>query len=158
MSDTELVRTECSCSTCQSWCRHVPGWFLPDEAERAAALKGLTIEDFFARFLTVDYWDADEPIYTLRPATTRETPGNVSGFNPLGACVFYIDGRCDIHAAKPYECATARCDAEVPADWHEQTGATWAPHQDTITRLFGYAPEQPECDAVDALSLLLGRW
>ncbi len=114
-----MDRIECACDDCKSCCENTPGWFAPGEAEEAAALKGLTLQEFFARFLTMDYWcnSADGDIYTLRPAHLGEEPGQIADWNPLlarGTCVFLTEDRlCSIHAAKPLECAaTLGCGSE----------------------------------------------
>ena len=150
-----VSRTECSCATCRSYCKHVPGWFLPGEAERAATLKGLTLEAFFRQYLTVDYWASSDQRFVLRPRTTTESGGEIAGFDPRGVCVFYRRGRCAIHAAKPHECATARHDIDPSVGWHEQTAIAWESHQAHIEALLGRAPDLPDISFSDVFSLIL---
>ena len=150
-----LSRESCTCGTCQSWCEHVPGWFLPGEAEHAAALLNLSLADFFRQYLTVDYWMGEADRFTLRPATTDETPGGMAPIDPRGQCVFYRDQQCAIHAAKPHECAIAVCSREIPDGTHEATGAAWEPHQVQIATLLGEPPVTPEASFDDLFSLLL---
>lgn len=143
-TETKIERTECTCPTCQSWCDHAAGWFLPGEAEEAAKLLGLSFEDFFKQHLTVDYW-VGVPTFALRPRTVRESGGDVSRDDPRGTCSFYQNGRCAIHAAKPHECATTKHDVHLPGDWHERTAIAWRTkeHQAQIVKLLGYEPDEP---------------
>lgn len=101
----------CSCKECQNACKIKPGWFLPGEAEEAAKLKNMTLPDFFNKYLGVDWYGqlknadkTDKNVFLLAPATTKMRAGNEYLFNPHGQCVFYVNGKCDIHEAKPYEC------------------------------------------------------
>lgn len=102
--------TECTCDTCKGYCSHTPGWFAPGEAEKAATLKGLTLEAFFRDFLMVDYWQAgdglDADVFLLSPQLVGEG-GGMAPSDPRGRCVFFVDGLCDIHEAKPLECRRA---------------------------------------------------
>ena len=156
---TAPARTECACSTCQSYCQHVPGWFLPDEVALAAAAMRLSVHEFFRRYLTVDYWCADSEsprdIFVLRPRTEAETPGNVAPYDLRGSgCIFYVGGRCGIHANKPHECATARCDIEQPEDWHLQTARAWVGREQVVCGLLGKEPGRPAPSMIDAMSMM----
>ena len=95
---------DCSCKRCQSACQSKPGWFMPGEAEKAAALLGLTLEEFFKTKLGVDWFEGDPDIFALAPALVGRPTGHEYPGNPRGACVLFVDGRCSIHAAKPLEC------------------------------------------------------
>lgn len=152
----EPTRKACSCDTCQSWCQHVPGWFKPGEAEKAAELKGMSLQEFFKQYLTVDYW-AGDTIFVLRPATVTEAPGEIAPANPLGQCIFYKNGLCEIHDAKPHECATVSHDETPPDDWHKRTADSWKPVQEQVTDLLGFEPEEPEFSLLDAFSMMLRR-
>ena len=96
--------TSCQCPTCVSACRSRPGWFLPGEAEKAAELKGMAFVDFFKRYLGIDWWEGTENVLLLAPAICEMLPGTRYPEDPRGACVFLVDGKCDIHEAKPFEC------------------------------------------------------
>lgn len=50
------MKTNCDCQNCRHLCQIKPGWFLPGEATKAAAHLGLTLQQFFEQYLTVDYW------------------------------------------------------------------------------------------------------
>lgn len=108
MFPLDVVKTECTCDCCQDACRRKPGWFAPGEVEQAAGLLGLSVQEFFGQYLAVDFWMAsalDGPVFVLAPANSNNPAGQEYRFNPLGQCVFYQQGRCLIHAAKPLECA-----------------------------------------------------
>jgi len=133
----------------------VPGWFTPGEAEKAARLKGMTLPEFFRKYLTVDYW-MGETVFALRPRTTREPGGKESAFNPLGQCVFFQHGRCSIHAAKPHECATAVHSVKIPKDWHERTANRWRTKRATaqIAKLLGREPQEGRSSISDLIAFL----
>jgi len=135
-------RKECSCKECQSYCRHVPGWFLPEEIDKTAALLGMEPVQFFREHLTVDAWVGDTA-FTLRPRTTTEGGGGVSPYDPRGECSFFKDGKCGIHAAKPHECAVIT-HAGMDPTLHKRTADAWRAHQERIIELLGYEPEEPE--------------
>lgn len=152
---TDIQRTECDCTECQSYCRHLPGWFLPHEIDAAAALLDMTPAQFFREHLTVDCWIGDS-VFTLRPRTTAEPGGDVSPFDPRGQCSFFKKGKCRIHAAKPHECASAKHDVKWPADFHKATADAWRPRQQRITDLLGREPEEPEGSLTDLFGMMFG--
>lgn len=154
MTTLNLERVECSCAACQGYCQHVPGWFLPREMEKAAALLNMTPEEFFKKYTTVDYWVGDTT-FTLRPRTTREPGGQEAPYNPLGQCSFFQDGKCQIHAAKPHECAVTRHDLS-PDGVHPDTADAWRPEQVRIVKLLGRQPEEQDGDIFDVLGLSFG--
>jgi Fe-S-cluster containining protein len=47
--------------------------------------------------------------------------------DPRGRCIFYdpTAGLCQIHAAKPYECAMTRHDLPLTPDWHAARNRAW---------------------------------
>lgn len=92
----------CQCVRCVDACRVRTGWFLPGEAEKAAELKGMILADFFKQYLGVDWWSDDTLI--LAPAIRGMFTGGRYPEDPEGTCVFLVDGKCDIHDAKPFEC------------------------------------------------------
>lgn len=139
---------DCSCTVCQSACEHKPGWFLPAEVEPAAKFLGLSVEDFFKKYLLVDWFGADgrgvdHDIFVLSPAVVGSQPGGMFAADPRGVCVFFEDGRCTIHAVKPYECAQAHHD-----DTEEENGAR---HQVELPRAWDVPAVQAE------VTRLLGR-
>jgi Fe-S-cluster containining protein len=75
---------------------------LPGEAEKAAELKGMSFAAFFKQYLGIDWWVDDTQV--LAPAIQGMLPGMRYPEDPIGTCVFLIDGKCDIHEAKPFEC------------------------------------------------------
>lgn len=96
----------CTCAGCIRSCRTNPGWFLPGEAEGAAAHLALPFDEFRDRFLVRVHHEGTE---MLAPAKVSDPGGCplVEGdyrFH-LGPCVFLQDGeRCAIHSVKPAEC------------------------------------------------------
>jgi Fe-S-cluster containining protein len=140
---------DCSCESCQNRCKNRAGWFLPGEAEKAAALKGMTLEEFFKKYLAVDWWGVNKQLLVLAPVNQgpfETQPGGMYSWYPVGTCIFYIDGKCDIHEAKPYECKKAAHEPS-PRDEadarHEAVAKAWKGHQDQPKQLLGYA-SKPE--------------
>lgn len=143
MSDS---RESCSCLSCQSACTFKPGWFLPGEAERAAELMGMNVAEFFRTYLGVDWWSDDDEApeaFVLAPAITDMDPGEEYPRDPKGTCVFFRDGGCQIHAAKPYECRHSYhtdTKEEIHAR-HIEVALAWGEHQGQIKDLLGREPE-----------------
>ena len=156
------TRESGTCATCQSYCRHKPGWFLPGEAEKAAALLRLTLQELFDKHLAVDWWwNLEGPdTFILSPAITTSPAGQEFPTEPRGTCVFFQEGRCQIHAAKPFECRDALCTSKE-SDAHSQAAQAWdkPEHQAQIRELLGREPQAEEYgidDAIDAVSRILG--
>lgn len=136
-------KVECACSECRSACQHRPGWFMPGEAEKAAAHLGMTLKEFFAKHLAVDWLEGEEDIFLLAPAIKGEETGEMYPGDPRGACNLLVEGKCSIHEAKPMECAVSH-HSRTHDDEHElhiAIGKTWADHQGQVRELLGRAPE-----------------
>jgi Fe-S-cluster containining protein len=150
-----------TCAACSDACSHKPGWFLPGEAERAAAHLGLTLQELFDRHLLVDYWSGTkatdyEDVFVLSPAIVGATPGREFPRDPLGTCVFFQAGRCAIHEVKPFECRDYWCGDGVTAEENktrrEQVALAWRDHQGQLDELLGREPEsQGEWSIFDML-------
>lgn len=98
---------DCSCHKCVACCSSCPGWFLPGEAEKAAALLGMEPDDFKRTYCIVDYWVGGAE--TLRPAKVNEKGRwpELATFSSAwcpARCVLLENDRCRIHDAKPHEC------------------------------------------------------
>jgi len=52
-------KTDCNCEKCAKLCLGRPGVFAPGEATRAAAHLGLSLKDFFDRYLAINYYVAE---------------------------------------------------------------------------------------------------
>lgn len=115
---------------------------MPGEAEKAAAFMGMTLRKFFKRFLGVNYGKEQhetESTFILAPAITTMKAGQEWPHYPLGQCVFFKNGRCSIHAVKPFECREySHTDTkdEVQAR-HVLVKDAWKDHQGQIKELLG---------------------
>jgi Fe-S-cluster containining protein len=101
---------DCACERCQNFCRVKPGWFAPDQLAPLARRLGLTIEELFRRYLTIDAvlvseGSATVALYALAPAMVGRSAGAISDPAEKGACVWLEGGRCAIHELKPRECS-----------------------------------------------------
>lgn len=133
-----------TCSYCRKGCEMKPGWFLPGEAEAAAEFMDLPVAEFFARYLAVDWWEADSDLpetFVLSPAIAGEEAGTEFPGDPRGECVFYRGQRCQIHPVKPFECRERWCGDRDPGTTHHDAAAAWADHQDVIKALLRRDPE-----------------
>jgi Fe-S-cluster containining protein len=148
-----LPKTECDCERCKGACSNYPGEFRPGEAEKVAAFLNMSLEDLFAQYLGVNWWERDSgDIFMLAPANDsmdagREWPGNPR----RGNCLFLKDGKCSIHPVKPYSCAHGNpCDNKQIEEWSKDrehnTVRLWAKpqHQKQIEKLLGRKPESEE--------------
>jgi Fe-S-cluster containining protein len=134
---------ECSCHHCVSACNKKPGWFLPEEIKAAADLLNLSVEDFFNQYLSVDYFgNPDSFTFVLAPATENSKPGQEYPLDPTGRCIFLKDGKCSIHAAKPFECKfyDHRKTKVDTSPVHEAIAKAWISHKDRIAELLGREP------------------
>lgn len=139
---------ECSCSGCVSACEHVPGWFKPGEAEKVAAFLGMSLERLFREHLSVEYWIGGNEVFALRPNTDHGVAGQLAPYKPMGRCVFLKDGKCGIHAVKPFECREfLHGDPdEIVNARHEQVADSWRTEeaQAQIRTLYGSQPSVPK--------------
>lgn len=158
-STPRLVKTECSCATCKSACQHTPGWFRPGEADKAAALMGMTLPKFFKRYLAVNWWEAyPENTFVLSPAVTSARPGREANANPRGTCVFFKNGLCQIHAAKPFDCSHGNPHDQNNKTKRAQLDAAravtvklWGKKQKQIHQLLGRQPEAATYSFLEAM-------
>ncbi len=134
-------RESCTCQSCRSACTEKPGWFLPGEAEIAAESLRLSLQEFFAKYLAVDWWEGDPDIFLLSPAVQGGDTGTEFPGDPRGTCVFFEEGRCRIHAAKPHECRMEWHGDQGESYSHEATAMAWKDHQGQVTELLGREPE-----------------
>jgi Fe-S-cluster containining protein len=153
------AQKSCECDVCRGACVRKPGWFLPGEAEKAAQLMKMSLQDFFDKYLGVDWWNGSsfgEETFLLSPAITDSTPGDLFEQNPLGRCVFYVNDKCLIHDAKPYECRMYWHGDGGGSDRHQATAMAWKDHQKQVAALLGRPPMAPEFTMFDMLSAALG--
>lgn len=147
---------ECKCEKCKSGCSHRPGWFLPGEVAKAAALLGMTEQNFFDTYIGVDWWEAGTPTFVLAPVTTACAPGSEYSTDPRGRCIFFKDGECSIHAAKPNECSFSdhtKTDDECMEN-RKQIMEAWKDNQGEVERLLGRTPVKPQAGIFDMFSLM----
>lgn len=113
-----MALKDCVCEKCVSACKRSPGWFAPGEAEKAAALLGMSLVHFQAMYLIVDFWVGGARVLVPRKLGVdsgfkKATWG--SGFQPGRCALLGQDDRCRIHAEKPKECRLAMPCAEKTA-------------------------------------------
>jgi Fe-S-cluster containining protein len=147
-------KASCPCGPCKQACQFKPGWFRPEEPEKAAAFLGVPFEEFFRTRLAVDWWEAEPVIFVLSPAMISCKPGVEFPADPRGTCDFFKGGLCEIHAAKPFECLALYHDDE-DADIHQrhwETANAWRDYQEQIVALLGRQPAAEEFTVFDYLN------
>lgn len=157
---------DCSCTECIGNCER-PGWFLPDEVRAAAGFLGLSLKEFFDRYLVIDWWyrpsEGTERLPVLSPGKEDEHGGIASvefvyTFNP---CIFLTeDDRCAIHAVKPHECRSSHHSGPGNEGQHYEVAKVWASEEGrAIIREVGHDPDGFEVpiptDFTDFLQRLL---
>jgi Fe-S-cluster containining protein len=140
-TDPDGTAESCGCRSCRNACTEKPGWFLPGEAEIAAESLGMTLPEFFAKYLAVDWWEGSPDIFLLSPAVLGEEAGTEFPGDPRGTCVFLEEGRCRIHPVKPHECRMEWHGDSGDSYSHEGTAMAWKDHQGQVTELLGREPE-----------------
>jgi Fe-S-cluster containining protein len=138
--------SDCKCDKCQEACKYTPGWFLPNEAEKAAQYLGISLQQFFSRFLGINWWEENSELdttFVLAPSIIDMEPGTEYPGDPRGQCIFFKDGLCEIHAVKPFECAQGMHD-EPTNGRHFDVAKAWVSHQPQIKNLLGREPETQE--------------
>jgi len=132
---------------------------MPGEAENAAKLLGMTLQDFFDKHLGVDFYiDDGDAIFVLAPALTNMDGGEMYPFNPLGTCTFLSKSeRCGIHTESPHECQMYyHTDNKAKTDKrHKSIAMAWKDHQNQIEELLGYKPTMPEPTFSELFGLFL---
>jgi len=152
------VAIECVCKSCVGACSVKPGWFMPGEVEKAAAFLHMTAQDFFDKYLAVDYWTSEEnPTFILSPAIVGIEPGEMYPMNPHGQCVFFKDDRCSIHPVKPFECRELACNdtRATTQPRHDAVAEAWKGHQKEVLALYPEA-SMPDMTMMDLFSMLFG--
>ena len=145
-SEATGTKDSCTCQKCQNACRRKPGWFLPDEVEKAAEYLGLPSKDFFEAYLGIDWYYPDnwttEIIFILAPALLGTDPGAEYPSKREGTCTFLEDGRCKIHPVRPYECREyVHSEPNKTLDLrHADVASVWKGHLDQIIDLLGWEP------------------
>ena len=143
-------KESCECESCKAACENKPGWFLPREAERVADFLGKSMDELFQERLGVDWWIGYEPTFVLAPALLGEPAGTEYPGNPRGKCIFYKNGRCEIHPVKPFECREYIHD-EPMNERHHDVAMAWKPHQEQIKKLLGRKPSDAEFSLIDSI-------
>jgi len=88
------------CKMCGSCCRHGAGMLIEEDLKRIARFLSVDAEKLKKNFL--------ERVEMFN--TKAWKPRLVKGGKPYGTCVFYDSKKgCEIHAAKPLQCAISNC-------------------------------------------------
>jgi len=99
----KFTRTVCSCKSCISLCKTMPGYLIPGDAERIASYLSMTPEELQDLLL------ASPGAIVMGPSAFGMVKKRIRTIVPTqrenGRCVFLnIENRCSIHAVAPYDC------------------------------------------------------
>lgn len=113
---------ECSCRECVAACRHHPGALMPGDLKRLTRFLGLTEQQLFKKHIAVlDLGENRLPF----PAARYLPAGRVTKYTDdrwsLNCWCHWLneDGLCDVHEAKPTECAEVVPHNRLPCDGHD---------------------------------------
>jgi Fe-S-cluster containining protein len=152
----------CQCKTCSSACTFKPGWFLPGEAEKAAKFMKMSFKEFFKKYLAIDWWNGEkygDETFVIAPALRGHPTGEEYPATPTGACIFFVNKRCAIHGAKPFECQMFWHEETINSagkDRHKQVAEAWKGHKHEIIQILGRGPVAPEPTIHDMLGFMMG--
>jgi len=137
---------QCSCKKCQAACTDSPGWFAPGEVQQVASFLGLSEKELYEKYLRISYWNSDhaiaQDVFVPSPAVVGNAGAMIPRI-PNGACVFFKEGRCEIHAVKPCECKQymhTDTESNVFYERRKHIALQWIEHQDYIKNLCGEEP------------------
>lgn len=153
------TKESCTCTICQGFCKYKPGWFKPDQMEALAEFFDATIQEVYKTYLVTDYWvdDNGRDINVISPTVTRLPAGGMMDFRATGQCVFYTDGKCEIHPVKPWECKQAwHGDGTDKLPYHKLVMEAWKDKQDLIIEITGEEQSLPDANIFDVLDLIFG--
>jgi Fe-S-cluster containining protein len=150
-------KSSCTCSSCVNACSYKPGWFMPEQIPDILAFFNVKSLDELlgAGMLAVDYFfdEGGKVGPLILSPNVVGNPNKAFPYDPRGRCVFLKDGLCEIHAAKPFECAQF-----VHIDSHEAVGVR---HAEIVMAWRGRPELEPfrhtiaEVSVGDALDLAL---
>mgnify|MGYP001605674354 CR=1 FL=1 len=153
----ESNMNECSCNACVNACKHRPGWFKPDELKKTAKLLNISLKKLFKEKFAVDWWEGvNGSIFLIAPAIKGQKTGKEYPAYPRGECIFFENGKCSIHEAKPFECAEfIHTDNNKDANLrHEMIAKIWLSKQDFVKKLLGRKPKSKKLDMFDIFDML----
>lgn len=119
-------KIDCACDKCVNACKNGnPGWFLPGEAEKAAAFMQIPFEEFEKKYLILDHCSnqvAPDAPYVYSPRRINVDEGDriktAESHRKKGRCVFLRnDDMCCIHPVKPFECRQTMVCGPVSTYW-----------------------------------------
>lgn len=121
---------------------------MPGEIEKVAEYLGISLQDLFDTKLGVDWWEWDDDIFVIAPATKNANAGEEYPAAPAGECVFFANGRCNIYPVRPFECRQYyhSDNSKVLYLRHKQVAESWKDHKDQIIELLGHEPEAEDRD------------
>lgn len=145
-----MDKNSCECKTCISACKTKPGWLKPGEAEKIAKHLNLSLQDLFDKYLSVDWYHSNnKDYYILSPVAKNNIPGEMFPYNPKGECIFFKDGRCEIHSVSPFECKEYYHEDTMDdlLERHKEVAESWEGKDEYLSNLLGHYPHPLEAES-----------
>ena len=94
------------CQKCAKCCILHPCALLPEDVEPIAQFLGIDVPTLFNKYLIIDWWADDDPIYYICPTKVGTKAGSIASwgftFKP-GPCIFLSEEKlCKIHPGGGY--------------------------------------------------------
>lgn len=117
---------------------------------------GISTKRLFKEHLQVDWWTGDPDTFLLAPRLDDEKGGRMYPPDPRGACHWYKDGKCAIHAlGKPAECqGLGHKNGETVTADREEIVEAWKGEQQMVRDLYGSELIAPETSIFDMIGML----
>lgn len=107
----------CSCTACKHGCKMGSGFLAADDFEPLARAMSVSIAELKKKYLERRMLFNKE---AWRPKLIRKKHPTTGKKVPYGACIFYKNGMCSVHDAKPLECKLA-----MPCKPYGEEQTTW---------------------------------
>jgi Fe-S-cluster containining protein len=105
-------------------------------------------KELFNKYLAVDWFEdyKGKTVFVIAPAIRGEETGTEYPADPRGECIFFKNGKCKIHSAKPFECSQY-IHSDLFQDMETRRAEVteeWVSEQEKIRVLLGREPVEDE--------------
>lgn len=133
--------SQSQCSKCGGQCcKRIPGNCVPEDIRRlfpAETLRESVIKALKTGKFSIDWWEADKPLYYIRPSTVTGA-GKVYDGSWGGQCVFLSETGCRLGDNRPMNCKmlkprtsiNGKCFLNIKVNIKKLFGRLWRKHID----------------------------
>lgn len=145
--------SQSQCSKCGGQCcKRIPGNCVPEDIRRlfpAETLRESVIKALKTGKFSIDWWEADKPLYYIRPSTVTGA-GKVYDGSWGGQCVFLTASGCELGPARPFNCKMLKprrteagdCTVKSKLNMKILFGRLWRRHID-LSQFRDIEPDEP---------------